>query len=125
MHLITFDIPLKYFAPITLLGMFVHQIILDATGKHVGNHPAWLDGVAGGGLLSVLFLSLLTIAVYPGFWDVLGVDENQGAQVAYYAVRIHMWRSHRFAVIFEISVMFSFLQCFFYMSCLCVSGCPT
>jgi hypothetical protein len=86
MHIITFDIPLKYIAPYTLLGMFAHQILHDVEGNG-GNHPAWLDGVAGGGLLSVLLLSLLIFAVYPGFWDVMGVDENQGAQVAYYAVR--------------------------------------
>jgi hypothetical protein len=87
-HIITFDVPLKYVAPITLLGLFVNQIILDATRFESGynDHPAWLHGVAGGGLLAVLLISLLIFAVYPGFWDVMGVDEQQGAQVAYYAV---------------------------------------
>lgn len=89
LHIVTFDIPIKYLSPMVLLGLFVNQIIFDATKYDNGfkNHPDWLHGVVGGLVLGVLVFSLLIFAIYPDFWDVMGVDKDQGAQVAYYAVR--------------------------------------
>lgn len=92
LHIVSFDIPIKYICPMALLGLFVNQIIFDATKYDNGyeNYPNWLHGVAGGVVLGVMVFSLLIFAIYPDFWDVMGVDQDQGAQVAYYAVRAAM-----------------------------------
>lgn len=89
LHVITYDIPIKYCAPAACLGLFVQQILVDANDYENGykNYPDWLHGVVGGLVLGALVFSLLIFAVYPQFWDVMGIDENQGAQVAHYAVR--------------------------------------
>lgn len=88
-HIISFDIPIKYISPMALLGLFVNQIIVDAKKSGYGDYPNWLHGVAGGVTLGLMVFSLLIFAVYPDFWDVMGVDKDQGAQVAFYAVRMH------------------------------------
>lgn len=82
-----YDIPVKYISPIALLGLILGQILADAKKCNGYNdYPNWLHGIAGGLVLGFLVLSLLTFVIYPDFWDVMGVDEQQGAQVAYYAV---------------------------------------
>lgn len=90
-HIISYDIPVKYISPLALLGLFVNQIIVDVNLYNNGykDYPNWLHGVVGGLVLGAMGLSLVIFAVYPDFWDVMGVDENQGAQVAFYAVRTH------------------------------------
>jgi hypothetical protein len=87
-HIISYDIPVKYLCPPALLGLFMSQIIYDATkfDNGYGDYPNWLHGVAGGVVLGIMIISLVAFAVYPGFWDKLGVDENQGKQIAYYPV---------------------------------------
>ena len=88
LHIITFDVPIKYISPAALLGLLVNQILVDADYRNgYNNHPNWMHGVVGGLVLGAMLLSLLLFVAYPKFWDVMGVDENQGAQVAYYAVR--------------------------------------
>lgn len=89
LHIISFDIPIKYITPMALLGLFVNQIRFDATQYDNGyeDYPNWVHGIAGGLMLSVLALSLLIFVVWPDFWDVMGVDDRHGAQVALYAVR--------------------------------------
>lgn len=88
LHIISYDIPIKYLCPAALLALFMNQIIFDATQfeNGYGDYPNWLHGIAGGLVLGIMILALLTFAVYPDFWDKLGIDENMGAQVAYYPV---------------------------------------
>eukprot|EP00892_Ulva_mutabilis_P009295 jgi/Ulvmu1/6738/UM030_0073.1 len=85
-HVITFDVPIKYICPPALLGLFVNQAVFDATAYDNGyeNYPNWLQSVAGILVLGTMFGSLILFAVYPDFWDVLGVDEEAGKQIATY-----------------------------------------
>ena len=91
-HMITFDVPIKYICPPALLGLFVNSAIYDATAFDNGyeNYPNWLQAVAGTLVLGVMFGSLILFAIYPDFWDLMGVDENAGKPIASYepAVRL-------------------------------------
>jgi hypothetical protein len=88
LQLITYDVPIKYLCAPALLGLFINQVIYDATKNDngYGYYPNWMHGLAGGLVLGVMVLSLVAFAVYPDFWDVLGVDEQHGAPIAYYQV---------------------------------------
>ena len=85
-HILTFDVPIKFICPPALLGLFVNQAIVDATAYSNGyeDYPDWLHSVAGTLVLGLMFGALILFAVYPDFWDVLGVDENAGQPVANY-----------------------------------------
>ena len=89
LHIISYDIPIKYLCPPALLGLLLNQIIFDATQYDNGyaDLPNWMHGITGGIVLGIMILSLFTFAVNPGFWDKLGVDETVGVQVAHYPVR--------------------------------------
>ena len=91
-HALSFDVPIKFICPPALLGLFINQAIYDATEYDSGyeNYPAWLQAVAGTLVLGAMFGSLILFAVYPDFWDVMGVDENAGKPIASYepAVRL-------------------------------------
>lgn len=91
LHIISYDIPIKYLCPPALLGLLLNQIIFDASQYDNGyaDLPNWMHGIAGGIVLGIMILSLFTFAVNPGFWDKLGVDETVGVQVARYPVRPH------------------------------------
>lgn len=56
-HIVAFDIPIKFFCPIALLGLFVNQIIFDATEFENGyqNYPNWLHAIVGGIVLEPWF----------------------------------------------------------------------
>lgn len=83
-HIITFDVPIKYICPPALLGLFVNQAIFDATAydNGYGDYPNWLQALAGTLVLGLMFGSLILFAVYPDFWDVMGVDADAGKQIA-------------------------------------------
>lgn len=95
-HMITFDVPIKYICPPALLGLFVNQAIYDATQFDNGyaDYPNWLQSVAGVLVLGTMFGSLILFAVYPDFWDMLGVDENQGKQIATYEPAVRSRSTH-------------------------------
>lgn len=92
LHVISYDLPIKYLCPPALLGLLISQIIFDSDAGGYGGeeYPRWVHAVAGALVLGIMIISLLTFAVYPSFWDNLGVDENLGAQVAYYPVRVFL-----------------------------------
>eukprot|EP00892_Ulva_mutabilis_P009294 jgi/Ulvmu1/6737/UM030_0072.1 len=85
-HIITFDVPIKYICPPALLGLFVNQAIVDATAYSNGyeDYPDWLHSIAGVLVLGLMFGALIGFAICPDFWDVLGVDKDAGQHVANY-----------------------------------------
>ena len=91
-HALSFDVPIKYICPPALLALFVNQAIYDATEYENGyeDYPTWLQAVAGTVVLGTMFGSVALFAIYPGFWDVMGVDEDAGKPIAVYepAVRL-------------------------------------
>jgi hypothetical protein len=86
LHILTFDVPIKYLCGPTLLSLSVIQAVADATKYDHGylDRPKWLQCIAAIFVIGLMFGTLLVIGVYPDFWDNFGVDENAGQQVAIY-----------------------------------------
>jgi hypothetical protein len=74
LHIVTFDICLKYFCPPILLTLFVNQAISDATEWDRGykNYPLWVQLVAGVGVLGTMLAALIIFTVWPSMWDTFG-----------------------------------------------------
>lgn len=107
-HTITFDVPIKFICPPALLGLFVNQAIVDATAYSNGyeDYPDWLHSVAGVLVLGAMFAALIGFAVYPDFWEILGVDEDAGQQVANYAPVVRLpWQQLRSPVTSDCRIM--------------------
>lgn len=78
-HILTFDVMIKYFCFPALVGLFVTQAIADAkTGGYGGDsYPVWVHWVTGFLVIGMMAISLTIFVIYPGFWDAIGSKERE------------------------------------------------
>ena len=71
LHIVTFDVTIKYICPPALLALFINTAVTDSTVYSNGyeNYPDWVHVVVALIVLGTMFGSLLVFALFPDFWD--------------------------------------------------------